>query len=86
MTEYTCGKLAAAVDPKDRRERIDTIRTLGTLSTVGFSFVLAVLLGAAAGYGLDKLFGTNAVFFLIFTGFGIVAGMLNVFRASSRLK
>ena len=85
-TEYTCGKLAAAVDPKDRRERINTIRTLGALSTVGFSFVLAILLGALAGYGLDRLFGTSPTFFLIFAGFGLVAGMLNVFRASNRLK
>ena len=76
------------MNPKDRRERINTIRTLGTLSTVGFSFVLAVMLGALAGYGLDKLFKLEKypVFFLIFTGFGIVAGMLNVFRASKKLK
>ena len=84
--EYTCGKLALTVDPKARRERINTIRTLGALSTVGFSFVLAILLGALAGYGLDKLFGKSPVFFLIFTGFGLVAGMLNVFRASNKLR
>jgi F0F1-type ATP synthase assembly protein I len=72
----------------DRRRRIDTIRTLGALSTVGFSFVLAVLIGGLAGYGLDRLFGFEKypVFFLIFIFFGIVAGMLNVFRASKKLK
>lgn len=74
------------MDPKDRRQRIDTIRTLGALSTVGFSFVIAILLGALAGYGLDKLFGSSPLLFLIFTGFGLVAGMLNVFRASKKLK
>jgi F0F1-type ATP synthase assembly protein I len=75
-------------DPADRRDRINTIRTLGALSTVGFSFVLAVMLGALAGYGLDRLFNLERypVFFLIFTLFGIVAGMLNVFRASKKLK
>lgn len=72
----------------DRRERINTIRTIGALSTVGFSFVLAVMLGALLGYGLDKLFGFERypVFFLVCTGLGIVAGMLNVFRASNKLK
>ena len=87
-TEYTCGKLAAAVDPKDRRERINTLRTLGALSTVGFSFVIAVLLGLGAGYGLDRLFKFEKypVFFLIFGLLGTIAGMLNVFRASNKLK
>ena len=75
-------------DPSDRRERINTLRTLGALSTVGFSFVLAVMLGALLGWWLDKLFKieTYPVFFLIFTLFGIIAGMLNVFRASKKLK
>lgn len=72
----------------DRRERINTIRTLGALSTVGFSFVLAVLIGALAGYGLDRLFGFEKypVFFLLFFAMGVVAGILNVFRASKKLK
>lgn len=70
----------------DRRERINTIRTLGALSTVGFSFVLAVALGALAGYGLDRLFGFEKVFFLIGFAMGVAAGMLNVFRASKHLK
>ena len=48
--------------------------------------MLAILLGALAGYGLDRYFETNPVFFLVFTGFGLVAGMLNVFRASNKLK
>lgn len=75
-------------DAEKRRARIDTIRSIGALSTVGFSFVLAVLLGGAAGYGLDRLFGFEKypVFFLIFILFGIVAGMINVFRAASKLK
>lgn len=72
----------------DRRERINTIRTLGALSTVGFSFVLAVLIGALAGYGLDRLFGFEKypVFFLLFFAMGVVAGILNVFRASKKLQ
>jgi F0F1-type ATP synthase assembly protein I len=75
-------------DQSDRRKRIDTIRTLGALSTVGFSFVFAVAIGALAGYGLDRLFGFEKypVFFLLFFAFGVIAGMINVFRASKNLK
>lgn len=72
----------------DRKERINTIRTIGALSTVGFSFVLAVVLGAAFGWWLDRLLGFEKypVFFLIFFALGLAAGIINVFRASRKLK
>lgn len=72
----------------DRKERINTIRTIGALSTVGFSFVLAVALGTLFGWWLDHLLGFDEypVFFLIFFALGLVAGVLNVFRASKNLK
>ncbi|MEX2271748.1 MAG: AtpZ/AtpI family protein [Vicinamibacterales bacterium] len=75
-------------DQPDRRTRVDTIRTLGALSTVGISFVLAVLLGGGFGYWLDRVFKFEKypVFFLIFFGLGSAAGMINVFRASKKLK
>lgn len=71
-----------------RQKRIDTIRTIGALSTVGFSFVLAVLIGGLAGYWLDRWLGFEKypVFFLIFFALGMVAGVLNVVRASKNLK
>lgn len=84
--EYTCGKLLVCMS--DRQERINTIRTIGALSTVGFSFVLAVLIGALIGWWLDRKLGfeTYPVFFLLFFVLGLVAGVLNVFRASKKLK
>jgi F0F1-type ATP synthase assembly protein I len=71
-----------------RQDRINTIRTIGALSTVVFSFVLAVLMGGWLGWYLDKLAGFEKypVFFLLFFVLGLVAGMLNVFRASKKLK
>ena len=75
-------------DSNKRRARVDTIRTLGALSTVGFSFVLAICIGALFGWWLDRQFEFERypVFFLLFSAFGLVAGMLNVFRASKKLK
>jgi ATP synthase protein I len=57
-----------------------TLRTLGQLSTVGMSFVLALVMGFGAGYWLDGWLDTKP--WLSFIGFftGLAAGVLNVYR------
>lgn len=62
----------------------ETVRQLGALSTVGLSFVLAIVLGAGAGLLLDRWFGTTKVFFLIFFLLGVIAGILNVYRTAGK--
>lgn len=62
----------------------DTFRTLGGVGTVGLSFVFAIFIGAGAGYLLMTRFGLGRwVFFLGFL-FGVVAGVLNVYRTAAR--
>jgi ATP synthase protein I len=58
----------------------DTIRLIGELSTIGMSFVLALVLGFGGGYLLDRWLGTSP--WLSFLGFfcGMAAGILNVYR------
>ncbi len=68
----------------DRKPLAETMRTLGALSTVGFSFVLAIMIGAAAGYYLDRWLGTTPWLFLLFFIFGLVAGILNVFQTAGK--
>jgi ATP synthase protein I len=63
----------------------DRIRTIGALSTVGFSFVLAVVIGAWFGWVLDSWFDTSPWLFLVFFFLGLAAGILNVYRISSKL-
>jgi ATP synthase protein I len=57
-----------------------TLRTIGQLSSVGMSFVLALVMGFAAGFWLDGVLGTRP--WLSFLGFflGLAAGVLNVYR------
>lgn len=62
----------------------DTFRTLGGVGTVGLSFVLAIFIGAGAGYFLMTKFGLGSwVFFLGFV-FGVAAGVINVYRIAGR--
>jgi len=62
----------------------DSFRTMGALSTVGMSFVLAIVIGFACGYYLDKWLGTGPWLLLVFTVFGLVAGIMNVYRTAGR--
>lgn len=71
--------------PRKREGLSDTVRTIGALSTVGISFVLAIVLGAGAGYFLMTRFGLGGWVFLLFFVFGVVAGILNVYRTAGRL-
>ena len=60
----------------------DQVRMIGALSTVGLSLVLAIVLGTAAGVWIDRQVGSSPWGFLIGFALGLVAGILNVFRAT----
>ena len=64
------------MQPTDR----STLQLIGQLSTIGFSFVFAIVLGFGGGYWLDGVLGTRP--WLSFVGFflGLAAGVLNVYR------
>jgi ATP synthase protein I len=57
-----------------------TLQLIGQLSTIGLSFVFALVIGFAAGYWVDGKLGTSP--WLTFVGFflGLAAGVLNVYR------
>ena len=57
-----------------------TLQLIGQLSTIGLSFVFALVLGFGAGYWLDGRLGSSP--WLTFIGFflGLAAGILNVYR------
>jgi F0F1-type ATP synthase assembly protein I len=59
-------------------------KALGALSTVGLSFVLAIVMGTAAGYWADGYLGTAPWGFFIGFFLGLAAGVLNVYRITSQ--
>lgn len=60
-------------------EKRSLLLTLGTLSTIGISVVVAIAIGVYVGLQLDKWLGTQPWFFFIFLFFGIVAGFRNIY-------
>jgi len=78
------GERYMAHEPVSRETQREKAQSIGALSSVGLSFVLAIVLGAWFGYLLDKWLGTGPVFFLLFFVLGMVAGALNVYRAATK--
>ena len=66
--------------PKLGPARGRALRSIGALSAVGLSFVMAVVIGAAIGYALDRWLGTSPWLFLICFFLGVAAGMRAVFH------
>ncbi len=74
-------------DPKQPSKPSKTnYQGLMEASSLGFMFPIAIGIGYASGWGLDKLFGTKPWLAGIFTVFGIVAAFLNLFRLAGRSK
>jgi len=49
----------------------------------GSEFITAVVLGAAIGWGIDRLIGTNPAFLIAFFFLGVAAGVWSVIRLTS---
>jgi ATP synthase protein I len=64
----------------------EAMRTLGQLGSVGLSFVLAIVIGAGLGLLIDSWIGWGHWGFFTFFFLGLVAGVINVVRASNSIK
>jgi len=53
-------------------------------SSIGWMFPIAIGLGYLWGWGMDKLFGTKPWLAWIFSGFGVIAAFINLFRIGLR--
>lgn len=58
----------------------ENLQLIGQLSTVGLSFVFAIVLGFGGGYVLDGWLGSQPWLSLIGFAVGLAAGALNVYR------
>ena len=57
-----------------------TKNPLGFGLKISVDLVVAIVVGVLIGLGMDKIFSSNPVFFLIFLILGILAGFFNLYR------
>lgn len=60
-------------------EKRNLLKTLGVVSSMGISVVLAIAIGVIFGNFLDDRFGTKHLFFFIFLFIGIIAAFRNIY-------
>jgi ATP synthase protein I len=71
-------------DDKSGNESPRQVQQLVEAWSVGLMFPVAIGVGFAWGWGMDKLFGTRPWLTWIFTAFGVIAAFVNLFRIGLR--
>jgi F0F1-type ATP synthase assembly protein I len=72
--------------PQDSNSTADAMREMNTLGSVGFAFVLSIVIGCGAGLLVDRLIGRGHWGFFIGFFLGLAAGVVSVIRASQSIK
>jgi F0F1-type ATP synthase assembly protein I len=68
------------------KETRQSMKKLGGAWSLGLAMPLSIVLGLAAGLGLDHLFGTRPVCTIVGLLFGIAAAFLTLYRETKRLE
>ena len=71
---------------KDPNSTAETMRSFGTLGSVGLSFVISIVIGAGGGLLIDRWIGAGHWGFFIGFFLGLAAGVVTVVRASKVIK
>jgi ATP synthase protein I len=71
---------------RSRGSTAETMRSFGTLGSVGLSFVISIVMGAGLGLLIDRWIGAGHWGFFIGFFLGLAAGVVTVIRASKSIK
>ena len=52
---------------------------------ISLDLMSSILVGAFIGYGLDKVFSTKPIFFIVFLVLGIITGFYSLFKTIKKL-
>ena len=52
---------------------------------ISMDLISSIIVGALIGFGLDKIFSTKPIFFIIFLVLGIITGFYSLFKTIKKL-
>jgi ATP synthase protein I len=71
---------------KKPEKREENISGFGFGLKISLDLISPIIVGVCIGLGIDKLFSTKPIFFLIFLLLGIITGFINIFKLMTKLK
>ena len=74
------------IKKKENKLESSNAASLGKALKISTELVAAVVVGSTIGYILDSWFDTKPLLIISFFIIGVVAGILNVFRAAKRME
>lgn len=75
------------MDPeRDRHAAADTMRSFGALGSIGFAFVISIVMGAGGGLLIDRWIGAGHWGFFVGFFLGLAAAIVTVVQASKSQK
>jgi ATP synthase protein I len=79
-------RAARGVRAPQQAKQGDKFAATGMAWRMTFELVVAAMIGAAMGWGLDALFGTLPLFLIVFILLGFGAGIRTVMRSAEELQ
>ena len=71
---------------KGFKSNIHTSSMLGSGLKISIDLIASIFVGIMIGLGMDKLFSTKPIFFLIFLLLGVAAGFVKMYRSFINLE
>ena len=68
------------------KNNIHTSNMLGSGLKISIDLIASIFVGIMIGLGMDKLFSTKPIFFLIFLLLGVAAGFVKMYRSFINLE
>ncbi len=73
-------------EEKNFKKKTHSISGINIGLKLSLDLISPIIVGILIGLGMDKIFFTKPIFFLIFLLLGLIAGFFNIYKSMNKLK